>query len=1105
MRLLRLSSQNEFSLTGDLTDIVPPYAILSHTWGSDDDEVTFADLQERRGHSKAGYAKLRFCAERARSDGVGYFWVDTCCINKANHSELSEAIVSMFRLYHDAAKCYVYLSDVSTRTLDHEGGTRYVWEPSFRTSRWFTRGWTLQELLAPKVVKFFSREKELLGDRKVLAQLIHDITTIPVNALCGTPLPEFLIMERMQWAERRNTKKKEDKAYCLLGIFGVSMPVIYGEGEKAFRRLQKKIEEQSGPSAKPGHVHWIMPRTANPLFTGRQDLLKELEHIVRDAVHCPWGRSQCRIVISGIGGQGKSEICLQLARRLRQLFWVVLWVDLSNPDVAESSFLEAAHKLSISAQSLEDAHHGIANLKHPWLLVLDNADDPDVDYQNYFPDGRLGVVMMTTRNDDCEGYGTDKSIVLPGLDDYDARDLLLKAARVGSGHHNVHDEDAMVVARLLQSHPLALIQAGAYVSRGQCSLAEYPRKYERQRRRLLTYRPVQARSRYGDVYATFEVSAEILSATTTQAAQDALQLLPLLAVCGSSRFPLSMFETAYQGAKDVPPGLDDSAEDIEVDLLTPWHVARLPPFLDNTSDDWDSFRLMEAVALLKAFSLISTEVYDSFLFVSTHALINAWARDRQDDSEQHQTWLQMSCTMALALASETLSQENNRQLQPHVEELTDWEATTMFTAEPSMLVARNLVWCGWYLGAKRADTKLFVLMQRVFTHLGLNWHRVEQSWIGLYDLAARNLMAHGKIREAVELQQAIVKIRERIQAEDHPDRLKSQRALAIAYADNGQGREVAALLEEVVKIQTQSLVDDHPERLVSQHQLAIAYQANGQVKEAIRMLEEVVKMREQSVAEDHPERLSSQHELAGAYQANGQVKEAVRILEEVVKIREQSVAEDHPDRLASQYELARAYRANGQVKETVRMLREVVKIEEQSLAEDHPDTRERETALSIITQVVKIREQLLAEDHPDRLGSQHNLAFYLWETGEHKTALSMMTQVVKIREQSLAEDHLDRLSSQLCLATYLWATGERETALSMITQVVKILEQSLAEGHPHRQRSKEWLAYLQEEMAEDGMAEEEMAEEEMAEEEMAEDGMAEHETAEQEIAELNIN
>lgn len=246
MRLLDLSSRNEFSLTDDLIDNVPPYAILSHTWGSDDDEVTFADLQEQRGHSKAGYAKLRFCAERARSDGIGYFWVDTCCINKANHSELSEAIVSMFRWYHDANKCYVYLSDVSTRKRNHEGGSQHVWESSFRTSRWFTRGWTLQELLASKVVEFFSRERELLGNKKALAQLIHNITMIPVTALCGTPLSAFSIKERMRWAERRITKKVEDKAYCLLGIFDVSMPVIYGEGEKAFRRLQKEIEEQPG-------------------------------------------------------------------------------------------------------------------------------------------------------------------------------------------------------------------------------------------------------------------------------------------------------------------------------------------------------------------------------------------------------------------------------------------------------------------------------------------------------------------------------------------------------------------------------------------------------------------------------------------------------------------------------------------------------------------------------------------------------------------------------------------------------------------------------------------------------------------------------------------
>jgi len=246
MRLLRLSSQGELSLTVDIVDNVPPYAILSHTWGPDSDEVTFDDLQSGLDRAKAGYAKILFCGKQAKKDGLEFFWVDTCCINKANHAELSEAITSMFRWYHNAVKCYVYLADVCAHTRDCNGQSQSAWNTDFRTSRWFTRGWTLQELLAPNKVEFFSREEELLGDKQSLVQPIHEITQIPTAAINGSPMSYFSVAERMRWAVKRRTKKPEDKAYCLLGMFGIFMPLIYGEGENAFVRLQEEISKRFG-------------------------------------------------------------------------------------------------------------------------------------------------------------------------------------------------------------------------------------------------------------------------------------------------------------------------------------------------------------------------------------------------------------------------------------------------------------------------------------------------------------------------------------------------------------------------------------------------------------------------------------------------------------------------------------------------------------------------------------------------------------------------------------------------------------------------------------------------------------------------------------------
>ena len=151
----------------------------------------------------------------------------------------------MFRWYRDAAKCYVYFADVLRPALNMLTASP-VSCPSFRKSRWFSRGWTLQELVAPASVEFFSKESEYLGNKRSLERHIHEVTGIPVKALARQPLSDFSVPERMLWAENRDTTRKEDKAYSLLGIFDVHMPLIYGEGrETAFKRLRDEIHKAS--------------------------------------------------------------------------------------------------------------------------------------------------------------------------------------------------------------------------------------------------------------------------------------------------------------------------------------------------------------------------------------------------------------------------------------------------------------------------------------------------------------------------------------------------------------------------------------------------------------------------------------------------------------------------------------------------------------------------------------------------------------------------------------------------------------------------------------------------------------------------------------------
>jgi hypothetical protein len=214
MRLLSLDEHGDLALKDFTPDTIPPYAILSHRWGTE--EVTFVDLAKDNGRSKAGRRKIVFCGEQAARDGLRYFWVDTCCIDKRDPSELTEAINSMFRWYRDAAKCYAYLSDVATSAIEPKT-CQSAWEADFRSSIWFTRGWTLQELLAPSWVVFYSSQYKELGDKMSLAHAIHETTGIPVLALDGQALDTFSVTERMAWAAKWQTTKEEDGAYCLLG------------------------------------------------------------------------------------------------------------------------------------------------------------------------------------------------------------------------------------------------------------------------------------------------------------------------------------------------------------------------------------------------------------------------------------------------------------------------------------------------------------------------------------------------------------------------------------------------------------------------------------------------------------------------------------------------------------------------------------------------------------------------------------------------------------------------------------------------------------------------------------------------------------------------
>ncbi|KAF2247258.1 HET-domain-containing protein, partial [Trematosphaeria pertusa] len=233
MRLLHVESMKLHTFYGDG---IPPYAILSHTWLKDYEEVTFTQVQNPEAcRHLAGYRKIELLLNQAADEGYEYAWIDTCCIDKTSSAELSEAINSMFAWYQRSQVCYAYLTDVDKTKNDN-----------FMESRWWTRAWTLQELLASQDVIFYDNEWNRIGSKFELAAVISKKTGIDKETL-REPEQMYLrsVAQRMSWASTRQATRIEDTAYSLLGIFDINMPLLYGEGKNAFVRLQQEILRNS--------------------------------------------------------------------------------------------------------------------------------------------------------------------------------------------------------------------------------------------------------------------------------------------------------------------------------------------------------------------------------------------------------------------------------------------------------------------------------------------------------------------------------------------------------------------------------------------------------------------------------------------------------------------------------------------------------------------------------------------------------------------------------------------------------------------------------------------------------------------------------------------
>ena len=654
--------------------------------------------------------------------------------------------------------------------------------------------------------------------------------------------------------------------------------------------------------------------------------------------------------------------------------------------------MNIAEKCDLYDKSFKGARSWLQETSHSWLLILDNADDLTLDYSLYLPTASKGHVLITSRVPKYAKFQTAGKDHYESLSEKTAVELLLKASDIDSSLDNTHAVEALEIVHLLGRHALAIVVAGASISQGICDLGDYARTFEKNRRRVLEKPPNLEKPRYGNVYATFEVSASYLSDRRDQTATDALELLNCYAFMTFTNFPETAFKYAWRNSRNVSRDVQPNTEE-RISDLSPWHRSHLPSFMRQTSsEDLDVISLREAQSLLASLSIVTLDLPAHT--TRMHPVTHMWARDRLKKHKNCvDSWLGALAVLCCSIESPFRQEVLWVQLQPHIE-LIKKSSPDDYLYSNDFHLHQSFFRLSWVLHILRADKAVIEMLQACFIKADQSWTKLtySQDIQYLYGLC---LSRFGDLKGAIKTLEHVVKVQENL-AEDHPARLASQHELAGAYRANRQVDKAIELLEHVVKIK-EKLAEDHPSRLASQHNLAMAYRANGQVDKAIELLEHIVKIQGQNVAEDHSNRLASQHSLAITYEANGQVDKAIELLEHVVKIQE-NLAEDHPDRLASQHNLAVTYRENGQV----------------------------DKAIKLLEHIVKIRENM-AEDHPERLASQHGLAVAYRANRQVDKAIKLLEHVVKIKE-NMAEDHPERLASQEALAVIYRANGQDDKA-----------------------------------------------------------------------------
>ncbi|KZM21778.1 ADP binding [Ascochyta rabiei] len=1117
MRLLETVDGHTFNLTKDYPndDAVPAYAILSHTWG--DQEVTFDDLindnkngysriraslRRLRPHSrKVGYDKIRFCAQQAKRDGLRYFWVDTCCIDKRNLTELQRAINSMFRWYRDAKKCYVYLSDVSNAD-PREGNETSAWLSAFVSSRWFTRGWTLQELLAPAVVEFFSKEGVYLGDRLELQQHIHDITKIPLLALSGASLVEFSIEEKFSWVEGRQTTCQEDKAYSMLGIFGIFLPLIYGEGyEKALQRLQGEIAESQGGAIGPGAKMKRMPLSTVPFKRDSDFVTRDC----LDAIRQLCAKPAARAALVGLGGVGKSQIAVEYAYQVQEQSpppWI-FWVHAGTQARFREGYRTIAEAIKMDGWNDQDVNY--MRLVRTWLcdesngrwvMVVDNADDAGVFFHdttqgpatqssdaswteplvNFLPQRSLGSILITSRSCDVAYRltGAEASIINVGpMNEEDAFALLQNKFSFP-----VKKKEVTSLISALDSMPLALTQAAAYINRRRprMSISQYVKDFRRsdRDRAYLLEKDMGDSRRDGEasnsVIATWQISFEHIRKQTPSAAR----LLSLMSFFDRQSIPESLLQHRYGGESEKETNFED-------DIYTLISFSLIRPSAGGGSFDMHRLVQLSTKLWLKQSSELEywKEIYlglinEGFpisgfenwpLCQALFPHVQAALDNLPVDADALETWASIS------LKASKYAGEMGDYSKAYKLALDGFEVREILLGPEDLLtldslnsVGVTLSRLGRYNEAKTMYRRALEVKQRLLGADSVDTLTDKLNLATLYD-------SQGHWTDAEKLLNQVLEAVSKVEVSaDRPLTLLTLTALATTYGRLGRWTDAASLQLQLLTTHMSQLGPGHPTTLTVKHGLAHTYNRQGRFTEAEQLLLEILEAEEMNTGPE-TELLATKAHLASVYKGQGRWSDAEKIQLQVLDATQRKLGLEHPHTLYSIGDVASTYWIQGRFDEAQELQVQVLPRFVATFGEQHPSTLDAKSNLAqtywsknrfaeceaLNREVLETRIATLGDEHHSTLDSKAALATTYRTQGRFKDAQELDEFVLRVRSEKLGKDHPHTLGSMGNLACTYHRQGFTERAFELMESCYEAHARVLGPDHPYTGRYKEGL------------------------------------------------